>query len=62
MTRITCTCTTCKTNKVRPVDVPDTFAPAVDRRKAAHGLVFQANHPTLGGAFRAKTGIALVSA
>lgn len=58
MTRMTCNCKDCKARSA--VNVPATFAPALPRTKAlAHGLVFQANHPTLGAGFRAQTGITL---
>ncbi len=61
MTRIACNCKTCKTNSAKAVEVPETFAPALDRKKAAHGIVFQANHPVLGAGFRAQTGITLAA-
>lgn len=62
MIRIACKCKTCRTNGALAIDVPDTFAPGVDRTKAKHGLVFQANHPVLGAGFRTQTGITLVAA
>ena len=61
MTRLACTCKTCRTNSAVAIDVPDTFAPSLDRTKAKHGLVFQANHPVLGAGFRAQTGITLAA-
>jgi hypothetical protein len=56
-TVVICTCKACTTNKAPAISVPDTFAPSVDRRKAAHGLVWQASHPSTGRTFRSQTGI-----
>ena len=59
MTRLSCKCQTCKTSGASAVLVPDSFAPGMDRKKLAHGLVWQSNHPTTGSAFRTQTGIEL---
>lgn len=58
MTLISCKCSTCKTNGAKAVTVPDTFAPGVSRKVLKHGVVMQANHPTLGAGFRKQTGVA----
>lgn len=68
MTRITCTCKTCKTNAAklgRPfplaADVPGPLAKAVG--KQTHGLVYDAHNPSaMGAAMRRTTGIVPVTA